>query len=46
MRLLTRITCYPFRYIGSAPERFVVRARVVEEEARSEARASDLRSGG
>ena len=23
---LTLITCYPFRYIGSAPERFVVRA--------------------
>jgi len=27
---LTLITCYPFRYIGSAPERFVVRARQVE----------------
>jgi sortase A len=24
---LTLITCYPFRYIGSAPERFIVRAR-------------------
>jgi sortase A len=23
---LTLITCYPFRYIGPAPERFVVRA--------------------
>jgi sortase A len=23
---LTLITCYPFRYIGAAPERFVVRA--------------------
>jgi len=24
---LTLITCYPFRYIGNAPQRFVVRAR-------------------
>jgi sortase A len=24
---LTLITCYPFDFIGSAPERFVVRAR-------------------
>ena len=23
---LTLVTCYPFTYIGSAPERFVVRA--------------------
>jgi sortase A len=27
---LTLITCYPFRYIGNAPERFVVRATKVE----------------
>ncbi|GMU65569.1 MAG: hypothetical protein AMXMBFR36_18430 [Acidobacteriota bacterium] len=26
---LTLVTCYPFRYIGPAPERFVVRARRV-----------------
>ena len=25
-RLLTMITCYPFYYVGSAPERFVVKA--------------------
>jgi sortase A len=25
---LTLITCYPFRYIGSAPQRFVVRAQL------------------
>jgi len=24
---LTLITCYPFYYVGSAPERFIVRAR-------------------
>ena len=27
---LTLITCYPFRYIGSAPQRFIVRAQLVE----------------
>jgi len=26
---LTLVTCYPFRYMGSAPKRFVVRARRV-----------------
>lgn len=26
-RALTLVTCYPFRYVGSAPLRFVVRAR-------------------
>lgn len=26
---LTLITCFPFRYIGNAPQRFVVRARKV-----------------
>ena len=26
---LTLITCYPFRYVGSAPQRFVVRAKKV-----------------
>lgn len=25
---LTLVTCYPFRYIGSAPQRFIVRARL------------------
>jgi sortase A len=27
---LTLITCYPFRYIGNAPQRFIVRASKVE----------------
>jgi sortase A len=26
---LTLITCYPFYYVGSAPERFIVKARLV-----------------
>ncbi len=28
---LTLITCYPFYYVGSAPERFIVKARLVAE---------------
>ena len=27
--MLTLITCYPFQYVGSAPERFIVHARMV-----------------
>jgi len=27
---LTLVTCYPFRYVGSAPQRFIVRARLDE----------------
>ncbi len=26
---LTLVTCYPFRYVGSAPDRFIVQARLV-----------------
>jgi sortase A len=29
-RMLTLVTCFPFYYVGSAPNRFVVRARAVE----------------
>ena len=29
-RVLTLVTCYPFHAVGPAPERFVVRARLVE----------------
>jgi sortase A len=36
-RLLTLITCYPFHYIGSAPQRFIVRARQVVITARAPA---------
>ncbi len=28
-RSLTLVTCYPFRYVGAAPQRFIVRARQV-----------------
>lgn len=30
--VLTLVTCYPFYYVGSAPNRFIVRARRVEED--------------
>ena len=32
---LTLVTCYPFSYIGTAPERFIVRARLVKTAAAS-----------
>jgi len=31
--LLTLITCYPFRYVGYAPDRFIVRARLKPTDA-------------
>jgi sortase A len=31
-KLLTMITCYPFYYVGSAPKRYIVEARLVEPE--------------
>jgi sortase A len=30
-KLLTMITCYPFYYVGSAPKRFIVEARLVSD---------------
>ena len=32
--VITLVTCYPFNYIGSAPKRFIVRARQITTEAR------------
>lgn len=29
---LTLVTCYPFNYVGSAPERFIVKAREVDRK--------------
>ncbi len=31
--VLTLVTCYPFYYVGSAPERFIVRARRADRES-------------
>lgn len=33
---LTLVTCYPFTYIGEAPERFIVRARLVPSQVTHE----------
>jgi LPXTG-site transpeptidase (sortase) family protein len=43
-RELTLITCYPFSWIGSAPQRFIVRAGTVEQLESSEG-APPLESG-
>jgi sortase A len=29
-QVLTLVTCYPFTYVGRAPQRFVVRARLLQ----------------
>jgi sortase A len=42
---LTLVTCYPFEFVGHAPRRFVVRAELVEEEARA-GRAGAARKAG
>lgn len=34
---LTLVTCYPFYYVGSAPERFIVRAELADDPYRSQA---------
>ena len=36
---LTLVTCYPFRYVGEAPYRFVVRARRVDDASAGETAA-------
>jgi sortase A len=44
--VLTLVTCFPFTYVGSAPERFVVQARRIvrnEAMARNQARPSPSR---
>jgi sortase A len=37
---LTLVTCYPFTYIGNAPERFIVRARLVPSQLAPDATPS------
>ncbi len=32
-RELTLVTCFPFDYVGSAPDRFIVKAQLVSEDA-------------
>ncbi|HEX9940693.1 MAG TPA: class D sortase [Thermoanaerobaculia bacterium] len=37
---LTLVTCYPFYYVGSAPKRFIVRARQVDEREAADSSAA------
>ncbi len=37
----TLVTCYPFYYVGSAPKRFIVRARQVRRLSRSTSRSNE-----
>jgi sortase A len=38
---LTLITCYPFRYVGSAPDRFIVRAHLIGSGGTQSSGAAD-----
>jgi sortase A len=44
--VLTLITCYPFNYIGSAPERFVVRATLDKRSVHGRSSAPDIVAAG
>ncbi len=44
--VLSLITCYPFNYVGSAPKRFVVRARETTEVAAEGPRSISTRAQG
>jgi sortase A len=39
---LTLVTCYPFHYIGSAPQRFIVRARRINAESGAPVKAASF----
>lgn len=45
-RSLTLITCFPFSFVGPAPDRFIVRAREVEVSRRLSARMSPASESG
>jgi sortase A len=40
---LTLVTCYPFYYVGSAPDRFIVKARQVSSPSPAEPKLSEVR---
>ena len=35
-RSITLVTCYPFYFVGSAPQRYIVRAELDETQSRNE----------
>jgi sortase A len=44
-RELTLVTCYPFRYVGAAPDRFIVKARQVVQKVDSHRPARSRKAG-
>lgn len=40
-KLLTMITCYPFYYVGSAPKRFIVEAKLLSSDSSAKAQLSE-----
>lgn len=44
--LLTMITCYPFYYVGSAPKRFIVEAKLIPGDAMRQVENSGPKSAG
>lgn len=45
-KLLTMITCYPFYYVGSAPKRFIVEAKLVSSDGVSKFLPSEAHDTG
>jgi sortase A len=43
--VLTLVTCYPFSYVGTAPKRFIVRARQVSPQTASARDRGMMESG-
>jgi sortase A len=42
---LTLVTCFPFHYVGSAPKRFIVRARQIEPDSAPDRELASERPG-
>ncbi len=45
-KLLTMITCYPFYYVGSAPKRFIVEAKLVSSDASTKLSPAEAQNVG
>jgi len=42
VRSLTLVTCYPFYFIGSAPQRYIVQASIAESDRVGESRLQSI----
>ena len=45
-KLLTMITCYPFYYVGSAPKRFIVQAKLVPGDSQVHVAGAEVATPG